>query len=191
MPKHELGFFKHGIFHIYNRTLENLKLCNSNDNYFYLTTLIQKYRQKYNVSLLAYCLMPNHYHFMARQNTDIPLSRFLSDLFNSYAQAQNKQFGRKGPIFEDRPNYKHIDDESYLFHICRYIHLNPVKAGLVKNVHEWPFSNYLEWVGKRKGTLVDVNFIADLFPHPNQYKLFVDDLNNDRKLVQMEKYLMD
>lgn len=191
MPKREPVFHKHGIFHIYNRTLDELRLCYTNDNYFYLTTLIQKYRKKYEVDFLAYCLMPNHYHFMLRQNTDIPISRFLSDLFNSYAQALNKQLGRKGPIFEDRPQYKHIDNEKYLYHICRYIHLNPVKAGLVKNVHQWPFSNYLEWMGKRNGTLVNNDFVLDLFPEPEQYKLFVEDLDNDRKLAAMEEYLMD
>jgi putative transposase len=191
MQKGETAFYKNGIFHIYNRTLESLKLCYSNDNYFYLTTLIQKYRIKYGVDFLAYCLMPNHYHFMLRQTTEIPLSRFLSDVFNSYAQALNRQIGRKGPIFEDRPKYKHIDDERYLRHICRYIHLNPVKAGLVKNVHQWPFSNYLEWIGKRKGTLMDLYFIAELFPESEQYKLFVEDLNNDRKLAKLEDYLMD
>ena len=85
-----------------------------------------------------------------------------------------------------------VDREEYLIHLCRYIHLNPVKANLVPQIEDWLYSNYLEWIGQRTDTLKDAKFIGDRFPTPEAYRQFVAD-NQD--LVQtrgsIAKYVWD
>jgi hypothetical protein len=117
--------------------------------------------------------MPNHYHFLLRPEKEDALSRFIQRLFNSYTQAFNKQQDRSGTLFEGRAKSVLVDDERYVLYLCRYIHLNPIKAQLVEHPSEWTYSNYLEWVGQRPGTLVDRAFVQAYFPTPTDYESFV------------------
>ena len=117
--------------------------------------------------------MANHYHFVLRPMEGEALSRFIQRLFNSYTQAFNKQQGRTGTLFEGRARSVLVDTDGYVVHLCRYIHLNPVRAGLVAHAHEWPYSNYLEWVRRRNGTLVDRSFVQGYFPTAAEYEAFV------------------
>ena len=94
-------------------------------------------------------------------------------MFNSYTQAFNKRQGRSGTLFEGRAKSVLVDTDEYVLHLCRYIHLNPVRAGLVTHPGEWPYSNYLEWVEQRDDTLVDRAFVRQYFPTPADYEAFV------------------
>jgi hypothetical protein len=62
-----------------------------------------------------------------------------------------------------------------MLHVCRYIHANPVKDGLVDKAAAWPYSNYLEWVGEREGTLVDRGLVMAYFASPTDYEAFVEE----------------
>jgi len=66
-------------------------------------------------------------------------------------------------------------DEDHLLHLCRYIHANPVIHGIVDDVADWPYSNYLEWTGERPGTLVDRDLITAHFRNADAYRDFVAD----------------
>jgi hypothetical protein len=113
-------------------------------------------------------------------------------VFNAYVQAVNKQIGRKGTLFEGRFKHIHIDEDNYILHLCRYIHLNPVKAKLVYAPEEWPFSNYKEWIGKRNGKLVDLGFISSYFNNPQEYQKFVMEYNIEKKMEKkLDRYFLD
>lgn len=175
MPRRKNIFTPGHYYHIYNRGANQERIFFNTDNYIYCLKLLKKYCQKYQITVIAYCLMPNHYHFLLRQDGEIPISHFIGVLFNAYAQALNRQTGRSGALFEGRFKDVHIDKASYLRHLCRYIHANPVKAGLVTTLEAWPYSNYPEWVGERAGTLVDHDFVDTYFPNRQDYKEFVLD----------------
>jgi putative transposase len=117
--------------------------------------------------------MPNHYHFLFRQDGDTPLSKLVGVLFNAYVQAVNRQQGRTGTLFEDRFKHIQVDKETYLLQLCRYIHANPVNAGLVTSPDEWPYSNYGEWIQTREGSLVDHALVDEYFPDRAIYQEFV------------------
>ena len=97
--------------------------------------------------------MPNH--FVLRTKTD-ELSAAMQRFGISYAKAINDRYDRVGPLFQGAFQAKPVDEEAYLIHLTRYLHLNPVRAGLVKCAEDWTFSSYLEYIGRRAGTL----------PHP-------------------------
>lgn len=139
-------------YHIYNRGVEKRNIFASDENYRFLLRRIKEFLPDYPIIFIVYCLMPNHYHFLFRAEKDGDISPFLQRLFNSYTQAFNKQENRSGTLFEGRAKSKIIDETSYLFQIARYIHLNPVLAGLVKKPEQWLYSNYREFIGLRQGT---------------------------------------
>ena len=132
--------------------------------------------------------MPNHYHFLLRQDSDIPISTFIQRIFNSYTKAYNKKYERSGTLFEGRFKAIHVDKEGYLLHLCKYIHANPVKALLVEAPEEWEFSNYPEWVGERNGTLIDKDFV-DEFGKEYAKELRDHLLHQDNIPEEVKRYL--
>ncbi len=136
--------------------------------------------------------MPNHYHFLLRQDGETPLSKFINLLFNAYVQAVNRQQKRSGTLFEGRYRMAIVDDWGQLIHLCRYIHYNPVKAGMVKFPQEWPYSNYADWIGLRSGTLKDEHFIHDHFSSAEDYINFVMEYGKETEDTRkIGKYLFD
>jgi putative transposase len=192
MPYRGDVFVQDHYYHVYNRGAGRGLIFFNPDNYEHCLRLVKRYYDRYSVTVVAYCLMPNHYHLLLRQETDQPLSKFINVLFNAYVQAVNRQQDRKGTLFEGRFRHVWVDREEYLIHLCRYIHLNPVKAGLVAEIGDWPYSNYLEWIEQRAGTLKDDVFIRDRFPTPEAYQRFVADGQDDvRDRELIGRYVWD
>lgn len=115
-----------------------------------------------------------HYHH---------LSLTLQPLPNLYLHS--------GTLFEGRYKAKPVTHHNYLLHLCRYIHANPVKDGMVQHLEEWQYSNYLEWIGKRDGKLVDYQFVDEFFPNKTDYVEFVQDYLLTRQLPDELNYLAD
>jgi len=123
-----------------------------------------------DTTVIAYSLLPNHYHWCLRQDGDTPAGNVPRRVFGSYSQAFNKAFDRTGTLFEGPYKAIHVTTDSYLQHLCRYIHGNPVRHGLAMAPELWPYSNYLDWMGLRPGTMVDHAFIVEHFGSPAAYK---------------------
>lgn len=192
MPYRGDVFTQGQYYHIYNRGAGKEQIIFNEGNYEYLLRLVKRYYQKLGATVIAYCLMSNHYHFLLRQETDEPLSKFAGVLFNVYAQAVNLQQGRTGTLFEGRFRHKCVDKWEYLVTLCRYIHRNPVKARLVSKPEDWLYSNYREWIGLRNGDLKDAVFIQDHFPNPEEYVSFVNDVEDEKKSYEkISKYMFD
>jgi putative transposase len=174
MPRRLIPFVSEGYYHIYNRGNNRGAIFFEQENYFYFLQGVKKYLLP-AADVIAYCLMPTHYHLMVRA---------MQKLLISYTKAINKRFERVGALFQGAFQAKPITSSSHLLHLCRYIHANPVKDGLVTDPSDWPYSNYLEWIGERDGTLIDRNFIQTQFPNPIDYKDFVLDYVRKRKMPE-------
>ncbi len=146
------------------------------------------------ITVIAYCLMPNHYHFLLRQDGETSIADCIQAIFNSYTKAFNKMYHRTGTLFEGRFQSKYIDKDSYLIHLCRYIHRNPIdgKKPLVSALEDWPYSNYLEWIGERNGSLISQEFTESYFSNPDEYSQFVNDYTPPKKTDDgLKSYLFD
>lgn len=100
MPRRETKFIQGNYYHIYNRGCNREDIFRSEENYLFLLRRLKEYFKPELVRVITYCLMPNHYHFFLRQETDIPLSKLFQELFNSYSKAFNKMYQRHGTLFD-------------------------------------------------------------------------------------------
>jgi putative transposase len=134
-------------YHVFNRGSRKGNIFFSEENYSYLLRLIKANAKKYSTSIVAYCLMPNHYHLLLFQQEGGSISKTLQTTINSYVQAVNKKYDFSGSLFEDRAKSILVETDRYVVHLARYIHLNPVRAKLVVKPDEWMYSDYSRWVG--------------------------------------------
>ncbi len=178
-------------YHIFNRGAHKQPIFFEDENYKYLVTLIIKYSIQYKIIVAAYCFMSNHYHLIIRQQKSGSIGSFLKTVFNAYAQAINKRFGHSGTIFQGQAKVKEIDTDSYCLQVVRYVHLNPLTAKLVKDIEEWRYSNYLEWIGKRNGSLMDYKLRDSYFKNGEEYQKFVEDFIEANDKQKIASYLFD
>ncbi len=194
MMARKIEFVSGEYYHLFNRGTNTSLIFRSSQNYLFLINRLKKYSRKFNISLIAYCLMPNHYHFLVRQNDEFSIADFMQGVFNSYSKAFNNMYKRSGTLFEGPFKDIHISKQEYLIHLCRYIHRNPIdgKKPLVNNIEDWPYSNYPEWLGIRKGSLWDPQFVCDNFQTGEYYKEFVADYISPKRLDEFFKnYLFE
>ena len=184
---HQAGCY----YHAYNRGCNRERIFVNDGNYIFLIKRAKSFLANYTLSVIAYCLMPNHYHFLCRPEEDDSLSRYIQRLFNSYTQAFNKGQGRSGTLFEGRFKSILVDTDEYVIQLCRYIHLNPVRAGLVRDPSQWPYSNYLEWVEKRDGILIDREFVRRYFSTPADYEDFVISDMDQSVEMKLQAYFLE
>lgn len=179
-------------YHVCNRGTNREDLFRSKENYLYLLRLVKQSAQRHDVAVIVYCLMPNHYHFLVRQNSSHTISCFIQAIFNAYTKAFNAACRRSGTLFEGPFKSVSVENSAYLLHLCRYIHRNPVEAGLVEHPAGWAYSNYPEWAGLRQGSLVDRAFVAQHFPDPVEYERFVMEYVPPEKTRRgLERYLLE
>lgn len=191
MPRRNVDFGPGQYYHIYNRGVDRTAIFHEHDDYLFVLQKVKSYLTDLDLTTIAYCLMPNHYHFVLRQESEVPISTFMQRLFQSYTQAFNRQQGCRGPLCEGRFRHVHVDRDEYVIYLCRYVHLNPVAAGLVAQPSNWPYSNYLEWIEARAGTLVDRVTIRHYFSSPAAYAAFVEDAIPPKKEGALRPYLLD
>lgn len=115
--------------------------------------------------LLAYCLMSNHIHLLIAM-VEAEFSRIMHRILTRFAMRFNIQQEHVGHVFQSRFNSSLCLNDPYLMELLRYVHMNPVKAGLVARPEDWPWSSHLEYVGRRMGTLVEPAMGLGLF-HPD------------------------
>ncbi|MBU1662866.1 MAG: transposase [Chloroflexi bacterium] len=177
MPQPRPDYLPGHYYHFFNRGAHRVSIFREPKNYFFVLKKMKIYASKFQLSVIAYVLMPNHYHFLVRQDGEA-FARFLPQyVFNSYSKHYNTRYDHSGTLFEGNYKVKLVQNEAYLLHLCRYIHGNPVKDGLVADPADWEYSSYLEWIGEREGTLYNPEFVREYFASPTDYRNFVfDDL---------------
>jgi putative transposase len=170
--------FKDNYYHVYNRGNNKEQIFFDEKNYFYFLSKIENACED-KIDLVAYCLMPNHYHLITYVKQDGFLELAMQKISTGYSRAINKASNRTGHLFQGRFKNKLIPNNEYLLHLSRYIHRNPLRAGLVNNLDEWKFSSYPMYIGKIKSSLIKP-IIVSQFKLPGEYARFVSEFQEDQ-----------
>lgn len=182
-------------YHIFNKTCHNLPLFKNKHEFsvfleaahYYLQPeppiKFSKYRKsksKYDVNfsrklvtVVCFCLMPNHFHFILRQELEKGIEKFMTKLCSSYAHYFNTKHETAGSLFHGSFKSIRVENDEQLLHLSRYIHLNPVTAYLVENPEDYLFSSYLNYLGKKKLDFLNPSLVLNQFKSPKDYKKFV------------------
>lgn len=154
MPYRKTAFVAGEHYHLYNRgnNFENI-FIRREDYVRFLRLLRRHIVSKGTAEILAYCLMPNHYHLLVQLRRN-DLSASMQSMTVAYAKGINKKYGRVGRLFQAPFQAIHVERQDYLDLLLTYIHRNPVEAGLVEQPEAWEYSSYRDYLGLRRGTLV-------------------------------------
>ena len=136
-----------GYYHIVARGVGQQILFETDDDYLFFINKIQKCQEKDPFDIMAYCLMDNHIHMLLRVNEG--LSRIMQRILTSYAYYYNSKYERSGHVFQNRYSSEVVETEGYLLAVIRYIHNNPLNAG-ISSREEYPWSSWHEYVGFSK-----------------------------------------
>ena len=145
---------KNAFYHITSRGNGRGQIYRKKKDYSKFLEYILKAKAKYNIKLYAYVLMPNHYHLLI-QTLEVNLSRVMHYVNGVYTTYFNKVNNHVGHLFQGRFKSIIIEADSYFKELSRYIHLNPVRAGMVEKPEEYMWSSYDEYLNKREEGYID------------------------------------
>lgn len=140
------------------------------------------------VDMLCFCLMPNHFHLLVRQNQPNGISRFIGQLSNSYTKYFNTKYHRVGPLFQGEFKAVHIETTEQLLHVSRYIHLNPLVSYLTKDLNTYRWSSYGEYIGSTFSCVCEKQAVLASFPSTTAYEQFVLDQESYGKQLEFIKH---
>ncbi len=140
--------FPGGLYHVTARGNGRLAIFVDDSDRERFLAVLSSVVARYHVLCHAYCLMGNHYHLLL-ETLEANLSRSMRQLNGVYSQSFNRHHGRSGHVLEGRFHAQVVDKEAYLRAVCRYIVLNPVRAGLVAHPGQWPWSSYAATAGEQ------------------------------------------
>ena len=150
-------------------------------------------KNKKIVGILAFVLMPNHFHFLVQQKEENGISLFLSRVTNSYTRYYNIKYKRKGDLFESVFKAVRVETEEQLIHLSRYIHINPVVSFFIdeKDLISYTFSSFSEYL-KGRSLLLDLEPVLNHFKNPQDYKKFVfNQIDYGKKLEKIKHLLLE
>ncbi|TRZ54259.1 hypothetical protein D4S03_00365 [bacterium] len=203
IKEYEVGAY----YHIYNRGVEKRSVFQDDQDYktflsylkFYLSApevnpesndlrglssqvskispskILKNYQKE--ISLLAYCLMPNHFHLLIKQNTDHSMSSFMSSLSTKYVRYFNTRHKRVGHLFQDRYKAVKIETEKQWIYLSKYIHRNPCEESPRRSLANYPYSSYANYLGNFSQPWLKPNAILSSFGKRknNSYRKFVEE----------------
>lgn len=211
------------IYHVFNRSIGRIPIFEQNRHYQRALDLLNFYRfdrpplrfSHYNrllefqkndfmenlkkipkrIKVFAYCLMPNHVHFLLKQLTKKGIADFMSNFQEGYAKYFNIKEERTGALFQSMFKAVRIETEEQLIHVLRYIHLNPLTSYVIKDMEEletYPWCSFAEYMGKQNYGILDKEEILGYFPTLKSLKEFTESqVDYQRKLAKIKHLVLE
>jgi len=179
---------KSGVYHIMLRGANRQEIFHDDEDYMRFIDFLYKYKLKTNVKMYGWCLMSNHVHLLVKEGNE-EISNTMKRLGVSFVLYYNLKYGTTGHLFQDRFKSENVEDRGYLLTVVRYIHQNPLKAGMVQQVDKWRWSSCREYYGTHdeKRKLLDPELILGMFSDDTilareSFKKFNEGFQKDRCL---------
>jgi REP element-mobilizing transposase RayT len=152
-------YLKDNFYHVVTRGNNQQNIFLRKQDFQRYLLKIEEYAEKYPVEIIAYALMKNHIHMLLKQQSDLPISKFMQALTIGYTMYFNLKYKRSGHLFQGRFHYTQVDNDEYLIHLSRYIHLNPVVAKVIDKAENYTWSSYKEYLGLRQTSWIKSEYI--------------------------------
>lgn len=188
MPRPQRIWFPGAVYHIIQRGNNLQNIFREDSDYRWFLKTVEEIKRKTVFKVYTYVLMDNHYH-MTIEATENHISGIMHYINSTYAIRFNKKYQREGHLFQGRFKSILVDKDSYLLELSRYIHLNPVKAGLVRRPENYNWSSYKVYVYKKEDSLVDSELILSQFRSASQDEngSYNDFVNEKLEQIKEEK----
>jgi len=175
-----------GIYHLMIRGINKQNLFEEDEDRERFIETIGYYKTISNYILYGYCLMDNHIHILIRE-TDESISQAIKRISSSYVYWYNQKYDRCGHLFQERFKSEAVETEAYFLDVLRYIHQNPVRAGITKDIRKYLWSSYHEYV--RNPVITNVDFALDIFSSDRMkaVNLFIS-YNNEKSIDECLDY---
>ncbi len=131
---------------------------------------IRIYGAKNQFQIHAFCLMPNHFHLLIEQLSDVPISKLVSKVCTSYSKYINQKYKKIGHLFQDCFKATMIESDSQLLWTTAYIHMNPVKDKITDNPYKYIWSSYNDYLKNRNLSFITTDFVLNKFKNINDFK---------------------
>lgn len=158
MPRQPRRKSETGIYHIMLRGMNKQTIFEDEQDKIKFTSILKRYKGLCNYQLFAYCLMDNHIHLLLKVESEP--GEIIKRLASSYVYWYNWRHKRIGHLFHDRFRSEPVETDQYFLTVLRYIHQNPVKGGLCKQIAEYKYSSYSDYLCT--SNLVDTDFCFDI-----------------------------
>ena len=181
MARKKREWYPGAIYHVMSRGNRQKAIFKDEDDYIQFLNYIKIVQQKYPFKLHAYCLMTNHFHLEIETNQD-EIWKIMQKILSLYSSEFNHKDKYVGHVFQGRYASSLIEDDTYFLEVSRYIHLNPVKAGMVREALDYEYSSYSQYVNqnydnsKLDSCEVNIEKVLSLFGKQGKegYRLFVE-----------------
>lgn len=197
-----------GYYHLFNRGVDKRNLFEDQQDYQTFLYLLQKcltpepfapFPQKSfsnRITLLAYCLMPNHFHLLVKQTDKKAITDFIRKICTTYSMYFNKKYQRVGTLFESRFKASLIDNNIYLLYLTKYIHQNPLEIiRKSQKLEDYPYSSYSNYLLLKNQSWVKPKEILDLlkeeFGPKTTYRHFVEDSTEEIPLPANPNFFLE
>jgi len=163
MPRAKRICFPGAVYHIIQRGNNKQNIFLNDVDRLYFLKLLREAKTRYGYYLYCYALMDNHFHMTIETPSDISISEIMHFVEGRYASLFNNKHRMVGHLFQSRFKSILVEKEAYLLELSRYIHLNPVKAGYVISPEQYLWSSYKCYIGSRRDSLVNVDYLLSYF----------------------------
>ncbi|MCG8482865.1 MAG: transposase [Clostridia bacterium] len=158
MPRMSRQRSESGYYHVMIRGNNKKDIFKKDEEKERFFEIIKKNKSENKWRLRAYCIMNNHAHLLIEE-CEYEINQIMKKINVSYAMYYNKKYKITGHVFQDRYKSEVVADDTYLLVLMRYIHQNPIKAGMVKNIKDYKWSSYNEYIGKATEKITDIDII--------------------------------
>jgi putative transposase len=192
MPRRARLKSRSGIYHVILRGINKQTIFEDDEDRMVFLETVKRYQAVSNYQIFAYCLMDNHIHLLIKENEEA-LSIAIKRISSSYVYWYNKKYERIGHLFQGRFKSENIDSARYFLTVLRYIHQNPLKAGLSTDVFECKWTSAHEYI--HGSNFIDVGMGLGLFSSErneaiSNYIHFMEEKNDDQCLEEENKMMM-
>lgn len=147
LPRDARNSSSTGIYHIMLRGINRQDIFGDEEDIERLLETIKKYKEVSQYQIYAYCVMSNHIHMLIKETED-SISNIIKRISSSYVFWYNKKYERCGHLFQERFKSEAVENDEYFLTVVRYIHQNPIKAGVVKGISDYKWSSYNEYMDR-------------------------------------------